>query len=134
MTMALIKGAGIWLLIMLAAIANGVLREALLEPALGPDPALPLSGGLLALIIFAISWLCVPFIGRNGTATWLAVGLLWVTLTLVFEYLFGHFVAGIPWREIGRVFDVHSGNLFSMDLLVAFLSPWLAAHLRGQVN
>lgn len=134
MTLALIKGTGIWLLIMLAAVANGMLREALLEPALGTAAALPLSGILLTLIIFVMSWLFAPVIGRTGTSTWLAVGLLWVTLTLAFEYLFGHFVAGIPSGEISRVFDVRGGNLFSLALLAACLSPWLAARLRGLVN
>ena len=132
--MAFIKGTGIWLLIMLAAIANGGLREAVLEPALGAQAALPLSGVLLVLIIFIVSWLCVPLVGRTGTTTWLGIGLLWVVLTLAFEYLFGHFVAGMPWDEIGRVFDLRGGNLFSLALLAAFLSPWLAARLRGLVN
>ena len=132
--MALIKGTGIWLLIMLAAITNGMLRESLLEPALGTEAALLLSGILLMLIIFAMSWLFAPLFGRSNTSTWLAVGLLWVALTLAFEYRFGHFVAGIPWDEIDRVFDLRSGNLFSLALLAAFLSPWLAARLRGLVN
>ena len=132
--MPVIKASLAWLLIMLGAIANGVARQQLLEPVLGAAIALPLSGVLLSLIILLASWLLVPWIGRARAPTWLAIGIHWVVLTLLFEYLFGHFVAGIPWIEIWRVFDVTTGNLFSLALLSAALSPWLAARLRGLVD
>jgi hypothetical protein len=133
-SLLVVKASLAWFLIMLLAIANGIAREALLEPALGPAIALPLSGILLALIILLASWLLVPWFGRARASAWIAIGLLWVVLTLLFEYLFGHFVAGMPWAEISRVFDVTSGNLFSLALLSAALSPWLAARLRGLVD
>jgi len=134
MTVALIKGAGIWVLIMLAAIANGVVRETALDPLLGTTLALPASGLLLSFLIFGMSWLCIPLIGRAGMPVWLTIGMLWVMLTLAFEYLFGYFVAGMSWREISGVFDVSSGNLFVLAIFAAALSPWLAARLRGLVN
>jgi len=132
--MPVIKASLTWLLIMLVAIANGIAREALLEPVFGPAIALPLSGILLAMIILLASWLLAPWFGRARASTWFAIGALWVVLTLLFEYLFGHFVAGMPWREISRVFDVASGNLFLLALLSAALSPWLAARFRGLVG
>lgn len=132
--MPVIKASLAWLLIMLLAIANGIAREALLEPTMGPAIALPLSGILLALIILLASWLLVPWFGGARASTWFAIGVLWVVLTLLFEYLFGHFVAGMPWREISRVFDMVSGNLFLLALLSAALSPWLAARFRGLVD
>jgi hypothetical protein len=134
MAVAIIKGTGIWVLIMLAAIANGVVRETVLDPVLGTTLALPTSGLLLSLIIFGMSWLSVPLIGRSTVPVWLATGMLWVMLTLAFEYLFGYFIAGMSWREISRVFDLASGNLFLLALFAAALSPWLAARLRGLVN
>ncbi len=119
---------------MLTAIANGVARESLLGPVFGPVIALPLSGVLLALAILLMSWLLAPWFGHARTSTWLGIGIFWVVLTLLFEYLFGHYIAGTPWTEIWRVFDVTTGNLFSLALLSAALSPWLAARLRRLVD
>lgn len=119
---------------MSAAIANGVLREKFLGAVLGATVALPVSGILLALMIFAMSWLFAPLIGHVDRRAWLAVGLWWVGLTLAFEYLFGYFVAGMSLHEINRVFDLSSGNLFLLALLAAGLSPRLAAGLRGLVK
>ena len=128
------KATGIWLVIILAAIANGAFRDNILAPELGAVTALPVSGILLSLVIVALSWLSVPLLGRHDTLTWLAVGLLWVILTLTFEFSFGYFIAGLSLQEIIQVFDLSSGNLFLLALLTAGLSPRFAAQLRGLVN
>ena len=132
--MLYLKATGLWLLILLTAIGNGGIRQYLLEPALGPELALPLSGILLSLIIFALSWLAVPLLGRATSRNWLGIGLLWVILTLMFEYLFGYFIAGHSLQTIHGVFDLTGGNLFLLALLAAGLSPRLAAGLRGLVD
>ena len=129
----LLKAVAIWLLMVVAAMANGLLRDGLLNVLLGPRLALPVSGVLLSALILAITWVCLPFI-RTGTAGgYLGIGLLWLVLTLAFEFLFGHFVAGKPWPEMVSIFDLRSGNLFSIILLVCTIAPWTAAKIRKEI-
>jgi len=59
------------------------------------------------------------------------IGLLWLVLTLLFEFIFGHFVAGKSWQDIAQVFNVKKGDLFLLVLVVTAISPWLAAKIRG---
>ena len=106
------KATGIWLVIMFAAVANGAFRDNIIAPEFGAVAALPLSGLLLSLIIFTLSWLSVPLLGRHDTATWLTIGFLWVILTLSFEFSFGYFIAGMSLQGIIQIFDLSSGNLF----------------------
>ncbi len=129
-----LKATALWMLILLAAIGNGVLRQQLLEPALGRTLALSLSGVLLSLIIFGLSWLLVPILGRVTNHSWYGVGLLWVALTLMFEYLFGYYLAGHSLQTIHGTLDLTDGNLFLLALLVAGASPRLAAGLHGLVD
>lgn len=129
----LVKTLGVWFVLVAAAILNGLLREQVFNPALGPEAALPLSGITLALAIFLITWLLVPVFGPLRPGTYLVTGLIWVGLTLAFEYLFGHYVLGKPWQAIHAVFDVGGGNLFILALLSAGLSPCLAGKLRGMI-
>jgi hypothetical protein len=49
--MLLLKSLFAWLLILACAIANGVLREAVLIPAIGKRSGLTLSGVLLSLLV-----------------------------------------------------------------------------------
>ncbi len=129
--MILFKATGIWFVIVVAAIFNGVFRESVLVPAVGADLALPLSGVTLAVLVFLVTLFLISFIGSSKQKTYIHVGLLWVVLTLSFEFLFGHFVVGKPWHEIMQVFNIRKGDLFIIVLFITAISPWAAAKLKG---
>jgi len=123
----------LWLLLSVLAMLNGILREQLLNPLFGEAVALPLSGISLSLLVFAVSYLGARFLRARGNASYLLIGLLWVSLTLAFECLFGHWGLGRSWAQIGQVFDLASGNLFLLVLLSSACSPWLAARIKGLI-
>lgn len=133
MILVTIKCIGIWLLIVFAAIINGVVRELLFTPLLGAEMSLPLSGLTLSALVLVISYGTLAIFGKVKTGVYVFMGLFWLVLTLAFEYLFGHFVLGKHWQEINQVFNLMEGNLFSVVLIVTAASPWLAAKLKGLV-
>ena len=61
--MRILKSIAVWFLILLGAIANGVLREAVLLPRLGTKPAYVLSGVLLGLVILGVTLGCIRWLG-----------------------------------------------------------------------
>jgi len=132
-TIALLKGAVIWLLLVAVAIGNGIFRDAVLVRVSTPAVALPLSGILLSLLILLVAFLSMPLVAIRRARVYWCIGLLWVVLTLAFEFLFGHYVAGKSWSEVCQVFNVARGNLFLVALIVAGLAPWLAARARRLV-
>jgi hypothetical protein len=127
----LLRATGIWLLLLLAAILNAALREQLFAPWLGKAVALPLSGILLSTLVFGVTLVFIPRFGNLRTTLYFTIGLVWVVLTLAFEFLLGHFLLGQAWRETIQVLNVTQGNLFALVLLISLFSPWLAARLRG---
>ena len=133
MIVAFSKATGIWLIIVVAAIFNGVMREKMFTPILGSQFSLPLSGITLSLLIFIISYFLVPFIGRHRGQVFVLVGLLWVVLTLSFEYSFGYFVSGKSLPEINEVFNLADGNLFAVAVISSAVAPWLVAKVRGML-
>ncbi|WP_052299072.1 hypothetical protein [Thermodesulfatator indicus] len=64
MTGIILKAAGIWLVIVLIAIVNGIFREKVLTPLLGSDLALPISGISLAMLVFVVSFIFIPLLAR----------------------------------------------------------------------
>lgn len=131
MSTILLKAVGVWLVIVVAAILNGMFREKVLVPVMGANIALLLSGMLLAVLVFIVTLAFIFFIGSTEPKVYIFVGLFWVLLTLSFELLFGHYVAGKSWHEIMKVFNIQKGDLFLLVLVVAAISPWLAAKVRG---
>lgn len=119
----------IWLIMIDAAIINGVVRDKFLYQITGPY-ALPLSGISLSLLVFLICFFSIGLFNRLKPHGYFIIGLSWVCMTLVFEYLFGHFVTGKSWNEITQVFDLKKGDFFILVLVTTIAAPWLSAKLR----
>lgn len=126
-----IKAAAVWFIIALLAIANGVLREYVLQPLLGINAALPLSGFLLSVIIFFVTYLVFSFFGKQNAVTYLLIGGQWLLTTLLFEFILGHYIYGQSWWELLQVFNVLNGNLFIIVLISSLVSPYSVARIKG---
>jgi hypothetical protein len=59
-----------------------------------------------------------------------SIGVLWVTLTLAFEFFAGHYVFGTPWRQLRVAYNVARGRIWVLVLITTVIVPWLAAHGR----
>lgn len=125
------KALVVWFGILVLAIANGMLREAVLVPMLGKPGGLIASGIILSALILAVACLVLPWFGRSSMATYLAVGVVWLGLTLAFEFMFGYFIQGKPWPEIIQAYTFKDGNLWPIVLLTTAAAPYLAAKIRG---
>src|SRR5690625_787708 len=84
-----LKSLVVWAAILVLAILNGALREAVLIPSLGTATGLVLSGLLLSPLSIAVCYAALPWLNTRRFAQLLAIGLGWVALTLVFEFSFG---------------------------------------------
>ena len=131
MTMVILKAIGIWCILVVCAILNGLLRENILNPFLGQQIALPVSGLILSLLILAVTWLFIPFFETRPAMDYWLIGALWLGITLAFEFMFGHSVMGKSWQDIFQVFNIFKGNLFLLTLLASLVAPRLMARLRG---
>ena len=68
------KAWAVWLAILLLAIANGVLREAMLVPALGKPVGQVLSGVLVPVLVVWGAYPALPWIRQVPTAYCWAIG------------------------------------------------------------
>jgi hypothetical protein len=131
MVVLMLKAGSLWLLLAALAVVNGIFREKLLVPVLGPGLALPLSGITLSLLIFAVAYVAVPWFGVNPVTSFLLIGVQWVLMTLLFEFLFGHYVSGKSWQDLLQVFNILKGDLFLVVLVISLFAPCLVARVRG---
>ena len=123
------KSLLIWLAIIPCAILNGALREVVINPLIGERYAQPLSGVLLCLILFVVCWFFIPRIGRGTAKTYWIIGLLWVIMTILFEFGFG-LLTGDSFMDLIRAYDITTGNLWLLVVIFTGLAPWLTAKTR----
>lgn len=119
----------LWLVILMLAVANGALREAVLIPKLGSAPGLVLSGVLLSALVLLVAYLGLPWLRAQGTAL-IAIGLGWLAATLIFEFSFG-LLQGKSLDEILAAYTFKGGNIWSAVLVIVAAAPWVAGKLRG---
>jgi len=126
-----LKAIAAWLLILVCAVLNGALREAVLIPQLGQVAGLVASGVLLCLFVLSVSVALVPWFGPLRAPHYLLLGLLWLCLTLAFEFGFGRLVEQRTWATLLEAYTFKGGNLWPFVLIVTALAPLMAARIRG---
>jgi len=131
--MTLMRMVLAWVLMTPLAIGNGVFRNAVLLPRMGELRAHQLST-LILLLLFAayIAGYTALWPPADVRQAWLT-GLLWLGLTLLFEFGFGHFVAGHPWSRLFHDYNVAAGRVWVLVPLWTALAPWVFFRLRDSV-
>lgn len=110
-----------WLPMVLIGIANGVLREFTYGRFVGELTAHQLSTGV-ALVLFGVYvWLVVRVWPPVSTAQSVRVGIVWLVLTVAFEFLFGHYVVGHAWARLLHDYNLLAGRVWALVLI------WIAA-------
>lgn len=126
------KSLVMWLALLVAMMANGFFRGLVLQPRLGEHVARQVASLLGVLIVLALTAPFVRRLGNPGSAELLGVGLLWLLLTVVFEFLLGRYVSGATWETQLADYNLLRGRLWPLVLLATFLAPWLWGLVRRQ--
>ena len=129
--MFMIRAFAVWLVIIAAETVHGILRGILLVPIVGDLPARQIGVLIGSLLIFSVAYLFIRWIAARTKLQFVAMGLLWVVLTVLFEIGLGRLVLGMPWKRITEEYDVTRGGFIGLGLLFMAAAPWLAAWLRG---
>jgi hypothetical protein len=122
-----------WFLLALVAIANGIVREVTYGKYLSELKAHQLSTvtGILfvGLSVWVLNWLW-PI--ESLEQAWI-IGIAWLGATIVFEFGFGHFVAGHPWDKLLADYNLFKGRLWPLFLIWVAVVPCVF-YLFGQTS
>ena len=118
-----------WLVILGLAMLNGAFRQVALVPRIG-DRAAIISPLLLSVLIVVAASVLLPWIRPITARDAWSVGLLWLGLTLAFEFLAGHYLFGDPWSKLLAEYNVTQGRLWVVVPITSLLAPVLTYALR----
>jgi hypothetical protein len=121
-----------WVPLVFLMILNGVIRESVYGPRMPDLQAHQVSTLTGGAIYFAYLW-CV--LGRlkieSARSAW-QVGMLWLALTVAFEFGFGHFVAGHSWSRLFADYHLFAGRLWLLFLGWVLVAPALVFRMKGR--
>jgi hypothetical protein len=127
------RALAIWLVLICAEVLHGILRGIFLVPHVGEFRSSQIGVFTGSIIILGIALAFVRWIGASRSTDLLAVGFLWLVLTLAFEVSFGRFVVGASWERLAADYNVLEGGLLPFGMIVLLLAPLIAAKFWGAV-
>jgi len=122
---------GVWLVMAVLAVGNGVFRETVLVPKIGEYQGHVLSTAILVCLILAVS---ATYFALTSTtyarSELLLVGVAWTVLTVGFEFLVGH-LEGTPIAVTLGQYDVTAGQVWIAVPMTLLAAPLLFGTVFG---
>jgi hypothetical protein len=112
-----------WLVGPVIGITNGVIRELAYKDRVGDLAAHQIStatGIALFLLLFVALQRRWPL---PSTAEALRIGAVWLALTVLFEFSFGHWVDGKSWSDLLGDYNLATGHVWPLLLAWLALGP-----------
>jgi hypothetical protein len=114
-----------WLLLLVAAIINGVIRQSLFIGRMSELHAHQLSTVSGIILFGVIIWGLHRMWPLASAAQAWTVGVVWLALTLAFEFLFFHYVGGKSWEALLNDYNILEGRLWPLLLLWVMIAPYV---------
>jgi hypothetical protein len=124
-----LKALGIWVMLAISAIVVATFRNAVLLPTFGEQTAHQLGTVLYLIVQFSIIFFFIKKIKTKEAKTLLGIGIFWVVITVIFEFLFGHFVMSYPWKKLLADYNLFNGRLWVLVLINNMAAPFITGKI-----
>jgi len=114
-----------WVPMLFIAIGNALFRETVFAPRFSELQAHQLSTATCIILFAVYIWALLRLFRPRSNGQAIAIGLIWLVLTVAFEFLFGRFVMGHPWNRLLNDYNLWNGRLWPILLLWVAVAPYL---------
>ena len=114
-----------WVPMVVIAILNGILREAIFTKYLAELRAHQASTVSLIFFFTIYLWAVTRIWKPESENQALCIGLIWLGMTILFEFGFGHYLMGHPWSKLFHDYNLLAGRVWVFVLLWVAIAPWL---------
>ncbi|MGD2250135.1 MAG: hypothetical protein PVF58_17160 [Candidatus Methanofastidiosia archaeon] len=121
-----INAAGVWVLMVGVAIVNGILRG-VYTPKVGSE----LLGHQISTLTLISAFVIIIYLFLRMTSAFYTekdlvfIGVIWLVLTIVFEFGFGHYIMGNPWSKLIADYNILKGHVWGLVLLTILIAPYI---------
>lgn len=123
-----------WLPLVAIAILNGALRQFTYGQILSELTAHQIST-LTGIILFATYIFFITKIWRiESTTQAVTVGMMWLVMTILFEFIFGHYVMGQPWEKLFHDYNIFEGRVWILVLIWTTFAPYVFYRIHLKLN
>jgi len=123
--------AACWIGMVAIGILNGIMRENLYGQFMHELSAHQLST-LIGFVLFGVYiWFLTGLIQIESAKHALIIGAMWLALTVVFEFVFGHYIIGHTWGKLFQDYNLVKGRVWSLILIWISIAPYIFYRIRS---
>jgi len=116
----------VWFLFAIIGTMNGIIRNATYKKIVGDLTAHHISTVIFISIILTVMYLFfhksgLPYLNND---LWI-IGFCWLFATIIFEFVFGHYVFGNTWIKLFQDYNIIKGRVWGLVLLFILIGPWM---------
>ena len=121
-----------WLPLVVIGIFNGILRQYGYSQFVSELAAHQISTLTGIVLMGLYIWWLTGIWKLQSPVQAVAVGLIWLGMTVVFEFVFGHFVMGHPWQKLFHDYNLLEGRVWMLVLIGTAVAPFLFYKIRSK--
>lgn len=114
-----------WFPMLALAIANGALRQLTFGKRMSELRAHQLSTAIGSTILGVFIWFVIRLWPPTSSQQAVSTGVIWVALTVAFEFGMGRFLIHKPWKQLLHDYDLAAGRVWTLFLIWIGLAPYL---------
>jgi len=119
-----------WFPMIFIAIANGLFREKFLASCLNELEAHQASTASMIVLFGMYVWILFKMWSPTSYNQAIFIGLTWLLLTVIFEFLFGHYVAGHSWDKLLHDYNIIQGRVWILVLIWISIAPYIIYQIQ----
>ncbi|ACB53875.1 hypothetical protein cce_4527 [Crocosphaera subtropica ATCC 51142] len=119
-----------WFPMIVIAILNATVREKIYGKFVTELQAHQLSTLTAVLLFAAYIWGLTSLFPLKSSSQAIVIGCLWLVLTVMFEFSFGHYVAQQSWAKLLQDYNLLAGRVWIFVPLCIAIFPWLFYQLH----
>ena len=117
------KYLAVWLSLAIVAVVNGTVRQFTYGKFVQELAAHQISTITAILASSAIVWTANRWWPIRSVSQAWSIGVSWLMLTLIFEFGFGHYIAGHTWDRLLADYNLLEGRVWSLFLMWVAVLP-----------
>jgi hypothetical protein len=121
-----------WIPLMAIGILNGILRQAGYSKYVSDLTAHQISTLTGAILMGLYVWWLTGVWKILSPGQAVAIGMIWLGMTVAFEFLFGHYVVGHPWKKLFYDYNLLEGRVWVLVLIWIAAAPLVFYKLRSK--
>ncbi|WP_272149963.1 hypothetical protein [Tenacibaculum aiptasiae] len=119
-----------WFPMIIIAIVNGYFREKFLVNYVDKLQAHQLSSVSMIVLLAIYNWILFKIFFPASVNQAICIGLFWLLFTIMFEFLFGHYVVGHSWSKLLNDYNILKGRVWIFVLLWVSIVPYIIYRIQ----